>query len=271
MKKLFIISLLLGSVLLVAQAPAVHAAKPTAPSGQPKNDVILVGNDVSYPQCGGRLPVGQAFGIVGVNGGLANTNNPCFLEQLAWAQKSTGITSQPAVSLYVNTANPGHAAKVWPQDNVVNGQEVVSKYGVCDGSEGAACAYIYGWTRAHEDATIRNVPNPSSYQWWLDVETGNSWSSTDLQANAASLEGMTDYFKLIGATVGLYSTAYQWQTIVGNVTESSSLYTLDSWLAGALTKRGAEANCKDAPLTSGGTVTLTQFVSRGLDYDVSCR
>ena len=82
---------------------------------------------------------------------------------------------------------------------------------------------------------------------------------------------MTDYFKLIGATVGLYSTAYQWQTIVGNVTESSSLYTLDSWLAGALTKRGAEANCKDAPLTPGGTVTLTQYVSRGLDYDVSCR
>ena len=132
-------------------------------------------------------------------------------------------------------------------------------------------AYIYGWTRAHEDATTRNVPNPSSYQWWLDVETGNSWSSTDLQANAASLEGMTDYFKLIGATVGLHSTAYQWQTIVGNVTESSSLYTLDSWLAGALTKRGAEANCKDAPLTPGGTVTLTQYVSRGLDYDVSCR
>ena len=28
-----------------------------------------VGNDISYPQCGMRLPAGHAFGVVGVNGG----------------------------------------------------------------------------------------------------------------------------------------------------------------------------------------------------------
>src|SRR5688572_8904768 len=36
-------------------------------------DRHLVGVDVSYPQCGGPLPTGQAFAIVGVNGGSAAT------------------------------------------------------------------------------------------------------------------------------------------------------------------------------------------------------
>ena len=36
------------------------------------------GNDVSYPQCGSTLPGAPAFGIVGVNGGLANDLNPCL-------------------------------------------------------------------------------------------------------------------------------------------------------------------------------------------------
>lgn len=271
MKKFFIASILsLG--IICTQTAAVSAAKsPDTVSGGPAKTTSLTGNDISYPQCGKRLPSGQAFGIVGVNGGLANTDNPCFTEQLAWAEASSGGTNQPKAALYVNTANPGHAATVWPTNNSVNGKTVVSTYGTCDGSEGAACAYIYGYTRAYEDATIRNVPNPGSYKWWLDVETGNTWSSDDLAANAASLEGMTDYFVSIGSSVGLYSTHYQWGTIVGTLNTSSSLNGLESWLAGALTKRGAEANCRDAPLTEGGLVTVTQYVSKGLDFDVACR
>lgn len=262
---------LLSLALILTTSASAYAVKPSGSGGGTKGSTSSpTGNDISWPQCGGRLPSGQAFGIVGVNDGLANTNNPCFLEQLAWAQKSGGQTSQPKASLYVNTANPGLAATIWPQSNTVNGQVVSSTYGSCDGSEGAACAYIYGWTRAYEDATIRNVPNPSTFKWWLDVETGNSWSDTDLTANIASLEGMTDYFTLIHATVGLYSTSYQWNTIVGTLSTSSNLNGLDTWLAGARTQRGAEANCTEAPLTDGGIVSLSQYVSKGLDYDVSC-
>ncbi|WP_337587578.1 hypothetical protein [Crystallibacter crystallopoietes] len=77
----------------------------------------LLGNDISWPQCNKALPEGQAFGIVGVNGGLANNTNPCFAEQLDWAEQSTGGTGQPLVALYVNTANPGHAGTWWPVSN----------------------------------------------------------------------------------------------------------------------------------------------------------
>lgn len=38
----------------------------------------VTGNDISYPQCGAAFPSSPAFGIVGVNGGLANDLNPCL-------------------------------------------------------------------------------------------------------------------------------------------------------------------------------------------------
>lgn len=267
MKKIILASFIC-SIFLLGSAPA-FAAKPST-GGGPKTADATLGNDVSYPQCGSRLPSGQAFAVVGVNEGLANTTNPCLADQLAWAQTSSGATSQPKVALYVNTANPGLAATVWPSSNNVDGT-TVNKYGTCNHEEGAACAYVYGWTRAYEDATGRGITNPETYTWWLDVETTNSWSDTDYTANVASLEGMRDYFGSIQANVGIYSTSSQWNTIVGTLPASSSLNNLNSWLAGALTKRGAEANCKDAPLTVGGTVTLAQYVSKGIDYDVSCQ
>ncbi len=263
--KSLLLSIVFSATLVISSQSLALATKP------PADTTNLLGNDVSYPQCGGKLPTGQAFGIVGVNNGLANTTNPCLATQLAWAAKSTGVSSQPKVSLYVNTANPGLAATKWPQDNSAYGMAITNPYGTCNGAEGAACAYVYGWTRAYEDATLRGVNNPTSYKWWLDVETGNSWSQTDLVANAASLEGMVDYFKSIGALVGVYSTSYQWNAIVGMLAPNSSLQGLDSWLAGALTKRGAESNCKNSGLTPTSSVVLTQFVSKGYDYDVACK
>ncbi len=270
MKKLFYSSLLALSLVLSLSTPAL--AVKSGGAGSPSAGQSKLGNDVSFPQCGSRLPTGQAFGIVGVNGGLANTNNPCFTEQLAWAHTSNGSTSQPKAALYVNTANPSKAAATeWPKNNNVDGIEVSSPYGTCTDTDGAACSYIYGYTRAYEDATARNVPNPSMYKWWLDVETGNSWSDTDLAANAASLEGMVAYFTSIKvAGLGIYSTSYQWNIIVGKLDPSSSLNGLESWLAGSRSERSAKAACSDAPLTNNGVVTMTQFVAKGFDYDVSC-
>ncbi|MCX6498591.1 MAG: hypothetical protein NTU93_07280 [Arthrobacter sp.] len=228
------------------------------------------GNDVSWPQCGKALPKGQTFGIVGVNNGLATTTNPCLGAQLTWAGTSKGGTGQPLVALYVNTANPGAAGSWWPTSNTYGGTTVANPYGECtQRSYGAACSYMYGFAKAYDDANIRGVNNPGSYTWWLDVETGNSWS-TDTSANRADLEGMAAYYASIGARTGLYSTRSQWDQIVGAVPSSSNLDTLPSWLAGARTLALADRKCAEAPLTAGGKVTLTQFVSGGLDYDRSC-
>ncbi|WP_284979330.1 hypothetical protein [Arthrobacter sp. fls2-241-R2A-200] len=245
-------------LLMVVGLPAEAATAP-AP-----------GNDVSWPQCGKALPKGQSFGIVGVNNGTANTTNPCLATELSWAGSSTGATGQPKVALYVNTANPGSAGSWWPTSNTYGGTTVANPYGQCtSGSFGAACSYMYGYAKAYDDANIRGVSSPASFIWWLDVETGNSWSA-DKAANRADLEGMAAYFSSIGATTGIYSTSSQWSQIAGSTPTSSPLYTARSWLAGASSLTSAKRMCSAAPLTGGGKVTLTQYVSSGLDYDYSC-
>jgi hypothetical protein len=252
----------LMTLLTLGVAP-VLAAKP-APSTP-----TLTGNDISWPQCNKALPKDQAFGIVGVNNGLANNTNPCLSTQLAWANQSKGGTGQPLVALYVNTANPGLTGSWWPTSNDYAGSSVANPYGTCDGKDTAACAYIYGYAKAYDDATLRGISNPGGYTWWLDVETINSWEA-NTAANAADLEGMTAYFQSINAKVGLYSTSYQWNKIAGQVSDSSNLRNLQSWIPGARSAANAKSNCSLTPLTSGSPVTLTQYVSNNLDYDYSC-
>src|SRR5207248_11370792 len=59
------------------------------------------GYDASYPQCSGSYPSNPLFGIVGVNGGLANNANRCLSGELRWARGSPGQKrpDQPPLSL----------------------------------------------------------------------------------------------------------------------------------------------------------------------------
>ncbi len=254
-----------GAAAVWSAAPAqAGVAKPA-----PGPESTPVGYDVSWPQCGDTPPSGQAFAVVGVTGGLANNTNPCFAEQLAWARTSVGGAGQPPAALYVNTANPGLRGSWWPTSNSYREVLVDNPYGTCTGEVDAACAYVYGWAKAYDNVADRGVPEPSSYLWWLDVETENTWQD-DQDANRADLEGMTAYLESIGARVGLYSVGDQCDAIVGIVPPASNLYDLPSWLAGAHTLWGALSACSLPPLTEGGRVTLTQYVADELDHNYSC-
>ena len=238
-----------------------------------------VGYDVSHPQCDQSLPSGQAFAIVGINGGIATTANPCLADQLEWAARSTGADpAQPPAQLYVNTANPGEVRDLvttWPSAGN-------TPYGDCDGHNTPACSWQYGWERARTSVTSFFLPaarsadvdaDPAGYTWWLDVETANTWQSATAAGqarNRAALEGMAAYLIARGGTVGIYAVPTQWRQIAGTVTWDSNLYRLDSWLPGATSQAGAAANCRRAPLTNGGQVTLAQYVSGGLDRNASC-
>jgi hypothetical protein len=258
---------ILGSLIVLASPATALAAKPSSSGGSHggggTTSTVQTGNDISWPQCGGRLPQGQLFGIVGVNNGTANTFNPCFTTQLAWANSSAGGTKQDKAALYVNTANPGDVKDQitdWPTSGA-------TPYGDCNGANDRACSYEYGWQRAQADTQNIAGNSPANFKWWLDVETDNTWSSSTVN-NAADLEGMTDYFTSVGGRVGLYSTAYQWNQLIGTVS-SGGLYGLDSWLPGARSLSGARSNCS-LPALTGGTVTLTQYVAKQTDYDYSC-
>lgn len=283
MKHIFYISLLLGlSACLLFDASAL-AAKKVSGGGSTST---LLGIDVSWPQCGKTLPTTQAFGIVGVNGGLATTTNPCLKDQLLWASKSVGGTSQEKLQVYVNTANPGGLNTTsWPTSNTDTAGIVTDNpYGTCDNRDTLACAWQYGWNRAEEDIRLRFTPaastakintTASAYIWWLDVETENTWklggSAFDYQSNVAVLEGMTAHFASKNARVGLYSTGPQWNQIVGNaVSANSNLNNLPNWRPGGANLSTAKQACTASPLTSGGKIVITQYISKNLDYNYSC-
>jgi hypothetical protein len=260
--------------------PTGAASAAPAPARPPVPAPVPGGYDISHPQCSTPPPTGQAWGVVGVNGGLATTVNPCLPAQLSWAWTSTGaVPARPKAQVYLNTANPGEVrdqVSTWPRTGM-------TPYGACSGGNDTACSWEYGWERAQHSVTAFFVPAAMAagvdslagdYVWWLDVETENTWQSgspTALARNRATLEGMTAYLQVQGGEVGLYSTGRQWKEIAGTVDKGSILYRLKSWLAGASTVSGAGKACAQPPLAAGGVVGQTQYVSGDLDHDVSCR
>jgi len=137
---------------------------------------VNLGYDLSYPQCGKTINYKPSFAVVGVNGGLATSTNPCLAAQLGWAARASGQTNQTKVQLYVNTANPGGlSTDSWPTNNVdPSGLNTTNPFGNCDGSNSPSCSYQYGWNRAVEDV-LNRLPAaarqaglstaPSSYYW----------------------------------------------------------------------------------------------------------
>lgn len=204
------------ALALAAMATLVVSTPALAAHGPGATATTSSGNDVSYPQCGRSLPKSPAFGIAGLNDGLANTLNPCFgpttaypsykSSELYWAvAQSAGTTSQPKASLYVNTADPGNLYNGQPIADWPTSSSSSDPYGPCTtttvttssglatvGADSPACAWQYGYDRAVQDATwlsqeaqalgaqqsTQSVPTqPGAYPWWLDVETANSWQS----------------------------------------------------------------------------------------------
>jgi len=311
--------------LAVTLGAVLPGASPAAAAPSP-----ATGNDISYPQCGSPFPTGAAFGVVGVDDGIANVVNPCLTAELTWAGGTSGTASstygstpQPRAQVYVNTADPGDVVNGrpiadWPASNAGGGTD---PYGSCTtavvklgrhrtalvGQNSPACAWQYGWNTAnvdvhtffHDAVTGQGAldQNAADYPWWLDVETANTWQSSQgggLALNDAVLEGMVSSLSALTtatgtpAAVGVYSTGAQWNQITGGEATVDTNWTnlahvpapapLDGrpdWVPGAVTAAGADSTCAvDAAFTrtagAGANVTLAQWVANGLDGDVSC-
>jgi hypothetical protein len=195
------------------------------------------GYDASYPQCSGSYPSNPLFGIVGVNGGLANNGNPCLERELHWARDSPGQKRpiQPPLSLYIDTANPGGERQVadWPSGGAT------PIYGACNGKLTNACSYIYGERRAvhsYRRVAALDQGDAKTAPWWLDVELAASWAGT-YKLNIAALRGFIAGLQNAGATglIGIYSTAAQWKDITGLTAQTTPTEfdaRLPDWVAG---------------------------------------
>lgn len=210
------------------------------------------GYDISWPQCDTASPALNVyrFGVVGVTSGHAFRNNPCFASQYAWA---TRTPSPDSVYLNLNedigtTAAYGDAGP----------------YGAC--APDTPChALNYGYNAASSAYTYATQQAPTfvATLWWLDIETENSWSETDLSRNQAIIQGALRFLQVERHfAVGIYSTAPMWREITGSWQNG-----LPAWVGGG-TKSDAKALC-GAGFT-GGPVYLVQYADGGYDGDYAC-
>lgn len=203
------------------------------------------GYDVSYPNC--RANVGSAaFGIVGVNGGLPYTENPCLFNQALLFKN---------LSYYVNTA--------WNDQSASND---LTSPKACEAADLNCAAYNYGYAAGLQSVNyVRDNGLPTKTAWWLDVETMNTWSSDVIQ-NQNSLQGEYDALIASGATsVGIYSTTFQWTSITGGWKNMWPSWGATTWR----TAREAASYCRGHEFT-GGRSMLMQYIGQKFDENVAC-
>jgi hypothetical protein len=202
--------------------------------------------DVSWPNCKTKLADYQT-GIIGITGGRNFHANPCL------AQQSTHFMNY---AVYINTGYPGKAYARHYQSSPKH----------CGYNDTLCLAYNYGFNASEYAIQYANINNIHTTMWWLDVENVNSWSDNFL-ANRQFINGAVAGIKknIRIATIGAYSTPYQWNQLVGPWHNK-----LPVWQAtGSTSAKVAVQTCHDKSFTAG-PIRLTQYTVR-LDQNITCQ
>jgi len=211
----------------------------------------VLGGDISWPQCpkgmgipekrseGLPLPISSArFVVIGLTNGPGFVANPCIADQVAWARSRHLL-----VAAY----------------SVISGPTRFSPSGVTGEELGRRQA-------AFNIATMKKAGLQSPIVW-LDVESVPhfDWGG-DKQANAAVVRGAAKGYTDAGYAVGIYSTPYLWDGVVGDLALG-----VPEWRAAGQTSR-AEAlrRCRGDWVIQGGRGVLGQWVESGRDQNVTC-
>lgn len=206
------------------------------------------GIDVSWPNCGKKLPANQKFSIIGVTGGLDFKPNKCMGEE------ASQLRNDP--SLYVNTGYPGHEYAKKYQSKPKN----------CSTSDYECLAYNYGFNAGRYAVNYSLENGVVSSKWWLDVEIINSWTN-NTNINKAELVGEEQAIRqgVNPTMIGYYTYPPEWQLLTNNWQNY-----LPTWIASNSNYRNDAINlCKTKGFT-GGPIYLTQYTTT-LDYDYACQ
>lgn len=242
-----------GGALLILSQVAGAAAATDPYTG------ATTGYDVSYPQCGATTAPSGQFGIVGVDAGYPFDHfNSCLGTEYGAAARTGNA------ALYVNTGydpsytDPSHTTA-----------DCATKSASVGGDAAHQAAWAVGCSEAEKDVAYAASQSISGATgWWLDVETANSWSTTDLTLNEYTIDGLVATLRAqtSGAVIGVYSTPRQWTSITG---KSYHAAVDGEWHAtGQRTLRRAKSYCRAASF-SGAPIWLVQYVST-VDGDYAC-
>jgi hypothetical protein len=245
-------------------APTSAAPTPSAdgPSVSPTRPVS--GRDISWPNCPRGMgiaarrtlgkplpPPGTGFVVIGLTNGPGFYPNPCLGEQVAYARSLRLPMAAYAVVTYPMAVELQRYRDAGPRSPA-------SRLGRL---------FNTGWAQAAANVASMIGTGLDSPIVWVDVETVRPpapWSR-DVSANRAVVEGALAAYRRAGLRVGVYSTTYQWQSIVGQVR-----YGLPEWrAAGQQPRRAALALCTSGGI-QGGRAVLVQWATAAVDLDELC-
>lgn len=244
---------------LASQAEELATRLATPAPGGP-----VLGADVSWPQCpeGMGIPERRTLGkpmplptaryvVIGLTNGPAFTRNPCLADQVTWARER-GL----AVAAYSVLSFPS-AAQL----------RAHGRSGPYDGSSRLGALRNVGHRQALVNVEALRAAGLVTPIVWLDVEPvpDFDWSS-DPQANAAVVEGAARGYRDAGYRIGVYSTPYLWEQIVGGLRLG-----VPEWrAAGETSMQEALSRCGEDWSIQGGQPVMGQWVADDRDHNVTC-
>ncbi|CAN5465946.1 hypothetical protein BH09ACT12_BH09ACT12_36590 [soil metagenome] len=230
----------------------------------PGSDEAVLGADISWPQCpvgmgipekrstGAPPPVESAqYVVLGLTNGPGFYPNPCLAEQVADVRSRERMAAAYSVVSYPEPDRLTEHADDGPYDG---------------GTRLGALANN-GYAQADFNLSTMRSSGLLSPIVWIDVEPVPDFAwSADRVANAAVVEGMARGYREAGFAVGVYSTPYLWDVVVGDLSLG-----VPEWRAAGQTSRAAAlATCASDRDIQGGAAVLGQWVEAGRDMNVTC-
>lgn len=239
-----------AALIATATAASIHASSATT--------TYTHGYDVSWPQCSNdgngpkaaHMPSGGTYVILGLTHGAGHTVNPCLGAQLNWAKANDVMVGAYLVPSYPTRAQLDRAGS--------------GPSGGCGVNDTACRAGNDGAKQATEALNTMHKAGVPAPMVWVDVEFRHKfpWSKNQ-SINARVVQGVINQLKASHVGVGVYTTSYMWQHIVGDYRVN-----LPNWLpAGDGKVADAETKCRTTG--SGGTTWIGQY-TRTFDENVTC-
>lgn len=256
--------------------PTTSPARPT-PSATPTRNPLaekveglapvdeqVVGADISWPQCPPGLGIPQKrssgqpmpydtsrFVVIGLTNGPGLYPNPCLADQVAYVRERGLMAAAYSVVSYPE-----------PADLATDGVD-----GPYDGSTAAGALANSGYAQARFNLRSMRAAGLRTPIIWIDVEPVPDFAwSADVEANAAVVSGMARGYTDAGFAIGVYSTPYLWQEVVGDL----ALGVPEWRAAGQTSIDEALSRCGADWGIQGGTAALAQWVQDSRDLNVTC-
>ncbi len=243
---------------------AERAATAVPTSSIPPQSGAVLGADISWPQCpvgmgipqkrtlGMPLPLPEArYVVIGLTNGPGFYANPCLAEQVDWARQNDVLVSAYAVASFPEADERQRFATTGPYD----------------GSDTLGALRNVGYQQARFNIASMKATGFVTPIVWIDVEPvpDFAWSS-DRVANAAVVEGLARAYRDAGYEIGVYSTPYLWEGVVGDLALG-----VPEWRAAGQTSRAeALSRCGADWVIQGGPAVMGQWVEASRDQNVTC-